>query len=171
MREHQSMVFRTLTRMTGGGDQIKDLAQEVFLRLYRAMRHFRGDAKISTYLYRIIVNVARDEWKRRQKERSNVVQMVDTEENWEERITHPEKNPEQLLVIKQTQAAVENALMQLNESERTVLVLYNQEGCTYQEIALILNLPIGTVRTHLHRGRQRLKEQVREGLNRCLTSK
>ena len=171
VREHQSMVFRTLLRMTGGGEQIKDLAQEVFLRLYRALPHFRRDAKISTYLYRIVLNVARDEWKRRQKERANLIPMMDAEESWEERLAHPGRNPEQLLLVKQTQAVVESAFMELSEPERAVLVLCCQEECTYEEAALILNLPIGTVRTHLHRGRQRLKEKVRERLNRCAINK
>ena len=67
--EHQGMVFRTLTRLTGPGAQVEDLAQEVFLRLYRALPEFRGDSALSTYLYRIVVNVAQDEWKRRRKER------------------------------------------------------------------------------------------------------
>ncbi len=69
VREHQGMVFRTLTRLTGTGAQVEDLAQEVFLRLYRALPEFRGDSALSTYLYRIVVNVAQDEWKRRRKER------------------------------------------------------------------------------------------------------
>ena len=69
VREHQGMVFRTLTRLTGTGGQVEDLAQEVFLRLYRALPEFRGDSAVSTYLYRIVVNVAQDEWKRRRKER------------------------------------------------------------------------------------------------------
>src|SRR6202034_1064446 len=72
VREHQGMVFRTLTRMTGGGAQVEDLAQEVFLRLYRALPYFRGEATLSTYIYRIVVNVAQDEWKRRRKERQHI---------------------------------------------------------------------------------------------------
>ena len=67
MRDHQQMVFRTLVRMTGSNDNIDDLAQDVFLRLFRALPSFRGEALVSTYLYRIAVNVAQDEWKRRQK--------------------------------------------------------------------------------------------------------
>src|SRR5689334_13562730 len=68
VREHQAAVFRTLTRLTGTTDHVDDLAQEVFLRLYRALPGFRGEALVSTYLYRITVNVAQDEWKRRRRE-------------------------------------------------------------------------------------------------------
>ncbi|HTZ58853.1 MAG TPA: sigma-70 family RNA polymerase sigma factor, partial [Acidobacteriaceae bacterium] len=69
VRDHQAMVFRTLVRLTGSREYIDDLAQEVFLRLYRALGGFRGEALLSTYLYRIIVNVAQDEWKRRRRDR------------------------------------------------------------------------------------------------------
>ena len=69
VREHQGKVFRTLTRLTGAGAQVEDLAQDVFLRLYRALPYFRGDSSVATYLYRIVVNVAQDEWKRRRRER------------------------------------------------------------------------------------------------------
>src|ERR1700761_8840739 len=72
VREHQSMVFRTLLRMTGPGPHVEDLAQEAFLRLYRALPEFRGDSALTTYLYRIVVNVAQDEWRRRRRDREFV---------------------------------------------------------------------------------------------------
>jgi RNA polymerase sigma-70 factor (ECF subfamily) len=64
VRDHQAMVFGTLIRLTGSRENIDDLAQEVFLRLYRALPAFRGESLLSTYLYRIVANVAQDEWKR-----------------------------------------------------------------------------------------------------------
>src|SRR5580704_6922089 len=80
VREQQGMVFGTLTRMTGPGAHVEDLAQEVFLRLYRALPEFRGEAAVSTYLYRIVVNVAQDEWKRRRKERLHIASEPTMEE-------------------------------------------------------------------------------------------
>ena len=67
VEEHQAMVFRTLLRLTGSREHLDDLAQEVFLRLYRALPSFRGEALVTTYLYRIAVNVTQDEWKRRRR--------------------------------------------------------------------------------------------------------
>jgi RNA polymerase sigma-70 factor (ECF subfamily) len=170
VREHQGMVFRTLTRLTGCGAQVEDLAQEVFLRLYRALPEFRGDAALSTYLYRIVVNVAQDEWKRRRKERSVITsapavsKMEDeSDAGWIEsfagdELTEHARNPEQRMGDAEVQAAVEDALRELPEMERAVLVLYHQEECSYEGIATALGLPINTVRTHLHRGRKRLAE-------------
>jgi RNA polymerase sigma-70 factor (ECF subfamily) len=170
VREHQGMVFRTLTRLTGPGVQVEDLAQEVFLRLYRALPEFRGDAALSTYLYRIVVNVAQDEWKRRRKERAVIASAPAVEDEsdavWIEsfagdELTEHARNPEQKMADAEVQAAVESALRELPEMERAVLVLYHQEECSYEGIAAALGLPINTVRTHLHRGRKRLSEVLR----------
>src|ERR1700761_3958899 len=154
------MVFRTLVRLTGDRD-VEDLAQEVFLRLYRALKGFRGEALLSTYLYRIIVNVAQDEWKRRRRDRP-LTSFSDEEAEWEERLPHPSPDAEQQFAEKQFRYSVDKQLQQLSAIERTVLVLYHQEELSYEQIALSLKLPIGTVRTHLHRGRKK----IREGLQR-----
>jgi RNA polymerase sigma-70 factor (ECF subfamily) len=164
------MVFRTLTRLTSPGHHVEDLAQEVFLRLYRALPEFRGDAMLSTYLYRIVVNVAQDEWKRRRKDRSRFVAAPafedDDDSAWLESfagdpLTEHARSPEQRLSDAELAASVDAAMAQLPEAERTVLVLYHQEECSYEGIAAALGLPINTVRTHLHRGRKRLGELVK----------
>ena len=171
------MVFRTLSRLTGPGAHVEDLAQEVFLRLYRALPEFRGAAMISTYLYRIVVNVAQDEWKRRRREREHFApEPAGFEEDapgaWLEnqpadlaRGGH-HRTPEQVFSDAETQAAVEAALLALPEHERAVVVLFHQEECSYEGIAAALELPINTVRTHLHRGRKHLAELVAERLAR-----
>jgi RNA polymerase sigma-70 factor (ECF subfamily) len=176
VREHQGMVFRTLSRMTGAGAHVEDMAQEVFLRLYRALPEFRGDAALTTYLYRIVVNVAQDEWKRRRREREFVA-AAPTESpedgaagDWLENLPGDDlhshaRNPEQLLSDAEVQSAVDEALLGLSEQERAVLVLYHQEDCSYEAIAETLRMPINTVRTHLHRGRKRVSELVRARLS------
>jgi RNA polymerase sigma factor (sigma-70 family) len=161
VREHQTMVFRTLLRLTGTREHLDDLAQEVFLRLYRALPSFRGEALVTTYLYCIAVNVAQDEWKRRRRDDRALVSISDETSGWEDRLEHPGRNAEQLLEEREFQMAVEAQLQRLSQVERAVLVLYHQEERTYEQIALALGLPIGTVRTHLHRGRKKLREAIR----------
>jgi RNA polymerase sigma-70 factor (ECF subfamily) len=175
VREHQAMVFRTLTRMTRPGPHVEDLAQEVFLRLYRALPDFRGDSALTTYLYRIVVNVAQDEWKRRRREREFVATppvASDDESSVEwlenlpgDTLTRHARTPEQLLSDAELQSAVDAALLALPEPERAVLVLYHQEECSYDAIAAALSMPLNTVRTHLHRGRKRMSELVRTRLD------
>ena len=154
------MVFSTLIRLTGSREHIDDLAQEVFLRLYRALGGFRGDALLSTYLYRIIANVAQDEWKRRRRDDRPLVSFSEEESDWEDRLPHPSPDAEQQFAQRQFRYSVEEQLQKLSPIERTILVLYHQEECSYEQIAQSLKLPIGTVRTHLHRGRKKLREGI-----------
>ncbi len=97
VREHQDMVFRTLFRLLGTREHLDDLAQDVFLRLFRAWPQFRGEALLTTYLYRIAVNVAQDEWKRRKKERDSTVSISEESTDWENRLHHPDRNAEEQL--------------------------------------------------------------------------
>jgi len=169
VRDHQDMVFRTLQRLNGSREHIEDLAQEVFLRLYRALPAFRGEALLTTYLYRIVVNVAQDEWKRRRRVERPLVSISSPaasnehgDVDWEDRLAHPGLDAEQQLSEKQFQQLVELQLQHLSDVERTVLVLYHQEERSYEQIADALKLPMGTVRTHLHRGRKKLRESIQQ---------
>lgn len=158
VRDHQTMVFSTLLRLTGSREHVDDLAQEVFLRLYRALPSFRGEALLSTYLYRITVNVAQNEWKRQRRDVRSTISISDEVSAWEDRLEHPSRNAEQQLEEREFQQSVEAQLHKLSHAERTVLVLYHQEERSYEQIAEVLRLPIGTVRTHLHRGRKKMRE-------------
>ena len=151
------------------------------------MPEFRGEAAISTYLYRICFNLAQDEWKSRRREREHraeapaVFANEGEEGDWLENLPGSvdastdtgltnlnsgahRRSPEQLLQEQQEQTAVDDALLTLPAVERTVLVLYHQEECSYEGIAAALRLPINTVRTHLHRGRKHLAEAVKHQL-------
>jgi RNA polymerase sigma-70 factor (ECF subfamily) len=173
VRDHQTMVFSTLVRLTGSREQVDDLAQEVFLRLYRALPGFRGEALLSTYLYRITVNVAQNEWKRRKRDAHSTVSISDEVSGWEDRLEHPGRNPAQQLEEREFQRNVEEQLQRLSQIERTVLILYHQEERTYEQIAEVLRMPIGTVRTHLHRGRKKMRDgladEARERSLPCAT--
>jgi len=162
VRDHQAMVFRTLLRLTGSREHIDDLAQDVFLRLYRALPSFRGEALITTYLYRIAVNVAQDEWKRRRRDDRSHVSLSDETSAWEDRLAHPDRNAEERIEEQEFQQSVEEQLQLLSKIERTVLILYHQEERSYEQISYTLGLPIGTVRTHLHRGRKKLREAIQQ---------
>lgn len=104
---------------------------------------------------------AQEEWKRRKKEQSHT-SFDDPEAGWAERIPGGDDDAEQILSHRQAMAAVNDALDELSENERAVIVMFHQEECTYEQIAVVLNLPLNTVRTHLHRGRQKLKERLQE---------
>jgi RNA polymerase sigma factor (sigma-70 family) len=160
VQDHQAMVFRTLLRLTGSHENLEDLAQDVFLRLFRALPNFRGEALVTTYLYRITVNVAQDEWKRRRRDDKPLISISDETSAWEDRLQHPDRNAEEQMAEREFEMSVDEQLQRLSSVERSVLVLYHQEERTYEQISLALGLPIGTVRTHLHRGRKKLREGI-----------
>jgi len=158
------MVFRTLARLTGEREGLEDMAQEVFLRLFRAIPNFRGDAQVTTFLYRIIVNVVNDEFSRRRKAR-----LGSPIEDQEGVLEHPAPGPEEVLEQSQIQKAVDAALLKLDARDRAILTLHYQEGRSYEEIAAILSSPMGTVKTHLYRARERLKGMMKEWTKTCET--
>jgi RNA polymerase sigma factor (sigma-70 family) len=167
VRDHQQMVFRTLARLLGPRIQqtrLEDLAQDVFLRLFRALPNFRGDAQITTYLYRIALNIAHDEANRSRREARTQVSLSapipGTESDWESRLEHPAPNA--LTELEQDEFAhlVEAHLQALSHTERSILILFHQEDQTYEQIASALTMPINTVRTHLHRARKKLREAL-----------
>ena len=163
VEHHQTLVFRTLARLTGQREGLEDLAQEVFLRLFRALPQFRGQARITTFLYRIAINVVNDEFRRREKTRLSVP------EDRANELKSPLPNPAEALERNQLLEAVDASLLQLNTRDRAILILHYQEERSYEEIAAILSIPMGTVKTHLYRARERLKSMIKE-CNPCATS-
>ena len=107
VEHHQTLVFRTLARLTGQREGLEDLAQEVFLRLFRALPQFRGQARITTFLYRIAINVVNDEFRRREKTRLSVP--VEDRAN---ELKSPLPNPAEALERNQLLEAVDAALLQ-----------------------------------------------------------
>jgi RNA polymerase sigma factor (sigma-70 family) len=158
VERHQEMVFRTLARLTGEREGLEDMAQEAFLRLFRALPHFRGEAQVSTFLYRIIVNVVNDEF--RDRKRARLSSPIDDEAA--RGLAHAAAVPAVLAERAQMQQAVEEALLRLAPADRIILTLHYQEGRSYGEIAAILDSPMGTVKTHLYRARERLKIMMKE---------
>ena len=166
IEQHQEMVFRTLARLTGEREGLEDLAQEVFLRLHRALPHFRNRAKVTTFIYRIVVNVVNDEWRGRQQAR----RMVGIDEETQV-LVHPGAGPDELIEQRDFQAALAHAMQQLPLRDRAILALHYQEGRKYEEIASILDLPLGTVKTHLFRARERLKGMMGDWISQCRTTR
>src|SRR6201992_2975319 len=134
VEEHAPMVFRTLLRLLGTREGLDDLAQDCFLRLYRALPAFRGEALVSTYLYRIVVNVAQDELRRRHREERPLTSLADEAEDWGDRLRHPSRNAEEQLLEREFAEGVERALAQLSAIQRTILVLYHQEERGYEAV-------------------------------------
>lgn len=132
------------------------------MRLWRGLEHFRGEAQIKTYLYRIITNVAIDERKRRGRRAAIAVSIDDPDAGLAHQLVSSEPRADEMVSLRQLDAELSAVFGELKDIERSVLVLYHQEGLSYQEVAAVLGVPLNTVRTHLHRGRERLRAALKE---------
>ena len=144
-------IYALAYRVIGREEDARDVAQETFLRAYRALSGFKGQAKFSSWLYRITLNLCRD-WMRRER-RTPIAQApegVDLVELAAE--TEPAESIENLVARRELGRAVARAMAMLPEEQRAAIVLKEYHGLTFQEIADLLDCPLSTVKTRLYQG-------------------
>ena len=156
VRKYQARLCTSLTHICGSLDDAEDVAQEAFVQAYVKLRSFAGGSAFYTWLYRIAVNAAIS---RRRKRREQTSVDSKREELGLEPMDDAEQADERLL-REERAGQVQLALSKLSDEHRTILVLREIDDCDYDEIANILELPVGTVRSRLHRARLQLKEQL-----------
>jgi RNA polymerase sigma-70 factor (ECF subfamily) len=149
-RDNRRMVAATLYRVMGDRGELEDLVQEVFVIAYRGLARFRGESRISTWLYRVCVNVALGKLRTRAR-RPPPISMATAPES---RVEDSPDSPERMLERKQDVARVYRALDQLSPKKRVVLVLHEIEGLDLKDIASIVEAPQVTVRTRLFYARR-----------------
>ena len=153
-----ALAYRTL----GREDDARDVCQETFLRAYRAINGFRGQAKFSSWLYRIALNLCRD-WMRRQR-RTPTVQAPEDVDIADLAAEHgPSESIETLVGRRQLGRAVAAAMATLPEEQRTAIVLKEYHGLTFQEIAEMQGVPLSTVKTRLYQGLSVVRRQLEKG--------
>ena len=165
-----ALAYRTL----GREEEARDVVQEAFLRAFRGLRGFKGQAKFSSWLYRITLNLCRD-WIRRER-RAPLVQApegTDAVDLADDRVA-AEPSVEDLVAQREMSAAVARAMADLPEEQRAAILLKEYHGLTFQEIADMLDCPLSTVKTRLYQGlsvlRRRLeRRQAREATLRRAT--
>jgi RNA polymerase sigma-70 factor (ECF subfamily) len=164
--KYQRRIERLVGRMVRDADLVQDIAQETFIRAYRALPQFRGDSAFYTWLYRIAVNTAKKalvELKRDPlvPESSLAIQDDGDETSRVENELTDRETPEGLLASKEIAAAVNAAIEALSEDLRQAITLREIEGLSYEEIAEMMNCPIGTVRSRIFRAREAIAARLR----------
>jgi RNA polymerase sigma-70 factor, ECF subfamily len=152
-------IYALAYRVIGREEDARDVCQETFLRAFRALGGFKGQAKFSSWLYRITLNLCRD-WIRRERRQplAQAPEGVDLVELAGE--TEPSESIEALVARKEIGAAVAKAMALLPEEQRTAIVLKEYHGMTFQEIANTLDCPLSTVKTRLYQGLSVLRRQL-----------
>lgn len=164
--KYQRRIERLIGRMVRDTDIIQDIAQETFIRAYRALHQFRGDAQFYTWLYRIAVNTAKKalmDMKRNPVVTENALRGADDEDETS-RVGHElisDETPETVLAANEIAQAVNAAMEALPEDLRQAVTLREIEGLSYEEIAAAMGCPIGTVRSRIFRAREAISARVR----------
>jgi RNA polymerase sigma-70 factor (ECF subfamily) len=154
-------IYALAYRVIGREEDARDVCQETFLRAFRALGGFRGQAKFSSWLYRIALNLCRD-WVRRQR-RTPVVQLPEDVDVIELAASREPTEPiEDLVARRDLTRVVEKAMARLPEEQRTAIILKEYHGLTFQEIADLVGCPLSTVKTRLYQGLTVLRRDLNQ---------
>jgi RNA polymerase sigma-70 factor (ECF subfamily) len=167
---YQVRVYKLVLRMVGRPDEAEDMAQEVFVQVFKAVATFRGDSKLSTWIYRIAVNLCKNRLKYLTRRKSEVQDEYEAAEEKAELgvargvTTSDLSRPDQLVEGYQLERIVESAIAEMDADFREILVLRDIEDLSYEELSQITGLVDGTVKSRLHRARAMLKTAVERKL-------
>jgi RNA polymerase sigma-70 factor, ECF subfamily len=173
VRKYQHKVIKLVSRYMRDTADAEDVAQEAFIKAYRALPQFRGDSAFYTWLYRIAINTAKNAIASRSRSPIDFdldMQNVEESSSMQSRLADPE-TPESLLQTEEIRTTVNQAIEALPEELRTAIVLRELEGLSYEDIAQAMDCPVGTVRSRIFRAREaidrRLSEVFEGGLGRA----
>jgi RNA polymerase sigma-70 factor (ECF subfamily) len=162
IRQYEKRVYNFAYRLSNNQDDAEDVAQEAFIRVFNAVGTFRGEANFSTWLFKIVTNVYLDERKRAKAHTTVPLdEFIELEEDTVSRqIEDAGPTPEMVVQERERNQIIQEAIQSLPEYQRVMIVLYHNQEKSYEEIAQIMNLPIGTVKSRLNRARLALKEKL-----------
>jgi RNA polymerase sigma-70 factor (ECF subfamily) len=155
VRRYQDPVYGMVARFVGGSEDAQDVAQEVFLRVFRGLDGFKGESKFSTWLYRITYNLCAD-WLRRNRRPDRSAAAVEEADS----LPDGRVDLEEGFLEEEQRVAVRHALSELDEKYRSVVDLHYYQKLSYDQIAVVLDMPVKTVETRLYRARKTLRESL-----------
>ncbi len=157
---HQYKVFNIISRYVKDPSEAKDVAQEAFIRAYRALGKFRGDSAFYTWLYRIVVNTAKNHLMQQSRQLADNYEMHDIEIQMDKLEYTERVTPETLLQKDELEQQVYAVIDQLPDDLKTALTLREIDGLTYDEIAEVMLCPVGTVRSRIYRAREAVEAHL-----------
>lgn len=159
VRRHERRVFGLLMRMLGNREEAEDAAQDTFLNLHRHGHRFRREARFSTFLYRVAVNAALNRRRSLGRRRAHMEALIRRQSVGDARPQQP-RGPEDATAGDQLRRRIHAEILRLPPALRAPIILYDLEGLSYGEIAEVLEVAEGTVKSRIHRGRRALREQL-----------
>jgi RNA polymerase sigma-70 factor (ECF subfamily) len=158
--KYQHKIVGLVGRYLRDQDEVQDVAQEAFIKAYRALPRFRGDSAFYTWLYRIAINTAKNHLVSRSRRPPDTDVDVDVEEGIYQESLSDMVNPENSLATEQLEAVVYKAIDDLAEDLKVAVTLREFEGLSYEEIADVMECPVGTVRSRIFRAREAIEKKI-----------
>ena len=159
---YKDEIYTYIRRMISNRDDAEDLAQEVFVRAFASIKSFRRESNLRTWLYRIATNLCIDKYRRKGVEKQFVTSLEreDPEDEEPNPIDIPDNkyDPERMYEHSELQMEIQKALLKLPEKQRAVILLFDLEGMSYEEIAKVVDCPVGTVKSRLFNARLQLRK-------------
>ena len=159
VRAYEKRIYHLALRMCGNAEDAYEIAQEAFLAAWRGLRFFRGESSFSTWIYRLTTNAAIDFLRRRQRQEGGEAVSLDDEDTFLE-VPDPAPSPHRQAERLELREAVAQGLQTLSPEHRQVLLLRELQGLSYEEIADCLDLEVGTVKSRIARGREKLRKYL-----------
>jgi RNA polymerase sigma-70 factor (ECF subfamily) len=163
--KYQHKIFGLISRYVHDADEVQDVAQEAFIKAYRALPKFRGDSAFYTWLYRIAINTAKNHLvSRSRRPPGSDVEIEDAEYYEGGTALRDLENPENALFGAELKAVIESAITELPDDLKAAVTLREFDGLSYEDIADIMECPVGTVRSRIFRAREAIDKQVKQQL-------
>lgn len=170
IKDYQKMAYNVAYRIMGNEEDAKDMTQEALIKVFKNLKKFRMDSSFSTWLYRIVMNTCKDELRKKKMKVISIDQPIETGDGQVYMELEDQRlKPDEIVASKETQKEVHQALQEVNETNRMVVVLRDIKGFSYSEISDIMDVPVGTIKSRINRGRQELKNILMNKRNQSVS--
>jgi RNA polymerase sigma-70 factor, ECF subfamily len=165
VNRYSNKVYALLFRLTENQQEAEDLTQDTFLRALKAIKNFRGDADLKTWLFRIAINESKNRWRWWKRRKNDLTISLDAESDFSETslsetIADVSDNPEAAVLRREREFQLRKMLRELPQNFREVIILRDIEGLSYEEIAAALSTNVGTIKSRIARGREELRKKL-----------
>jgi RNA polymerase sigma-70 factor (ECF subfamily) len=163
---YDKRAYNIAYRIMGNEEDAKDMAQEALLRVFKSLKDFKGQAAFSTWLYRIVTNVCLDELRRRKNEKYVSIDSTIHTDSGElhMELCSDKETPENIYERVEQRELIKNAIKEMSEDYRSVIILRDIQGFSYEEISVILDCSLGTVKSRINRARTMLRDKLKQSM-------